>query len=81
MPHPLLDEVPATFVLQVDGCRDGLMDWITTACAAGLADFKIPKLIKIVDTLPRATLEKVAKAELRAQLLAELESEADALPS
>jgi carnitine-CoA ligase len=77
MPHPMLDEVPAAFVLQADGCRDGLLDRITAACAAGLAEFKIPRLVRIVDILSRATLEKVAKAELRAQLLAELESAAD----
>jgi carnitine-CoA ligase len=81
MPHPMFDEVPAAFVLAAEACPEGLLERITDACAVGLADFKIPKLIRIVDTLPRATLEKVAKAELREQLLAELESEADALPS
>jgi carnitine-CoA ligase len=77
MPHPMLDEVPAAFVVVTDAAPEGLLERITDACAARPADFTIPKLIRIVDTLPRATLEKVSKAELRAQLIAELESEAD----
>ena len=38
---------------------------IDAACAKGLADFKRPRDIRIVDALPRSTLEKIAKAELR----------------
>jgi crotonobetaine/carnitine-CoA ligase len=29
------------------------------------SDFKVPREIRFVDELPRSTLEKVAKAELR----------------
>lgn len=74
MPHRMLDEVPAAFVLTGPACPDGILDRIERACAVGLANFKIPRLVRIVETLPRATLEKVAKAELRAQLVAELEA-------
>ena len=33
-----------------------------------LADFKVPRRIELVEALPRATLEKVNKAALRASL-------------
>jgi acyl-CoA synthetase (AMP-forming)/AMP-acid ligase II len=33
-----------------------------------LADFKVPREIRFVDEMPRSTLEKVAKAELRKML-------------
>jgi crotonobetaine/carnitine-CoA ligase len=40
-------------------------------CRKSLADFKVPREIRIVDALPRSTLEKIAKAELRRQLEAD----------
>ena len=40
-------------------------------CEEVLAAFKRPHLVRIVESLPRSTLEKVAKAELRAMLAAE----------
>ena len=36
--------------------------------ASNLADFKVPREIRFVDEMPRSTLEKVAKAELRKML-------------
>jgi crotonobetaine/carnitine-CoA ligase len=33
-----------------------------------VADFKVPHQIRFVDEMPRSTLEKVAKAELRTLL-------------
>jgi crotonobetaine/carnitine-CoA ligase len=41
---------------------------ILDACRAKLADFKVPRKIHFVEDLPRATLGKVAKEQLRAQL-------------
>ena len=43
----------------------GLHDAVMTACRDKLADFKVPREIRFVDEMPRSTLEKVAKAELR----------------
>jgi crotonobetaine/carnitine-CoA ligase len=40
-------------------------DTVMAACRNGLADFKVPHEIRFVDEMPRSTLEKVAKAELR----------------
>ncbi len=66
--HPMLDEVPVAFVIPkepVDESLEGkLIDW----CKENLADFKVPRAVHIVEELPRSTLEKVAKNELRARL-------------
>jgi crotonobetaine/carnitine-CoA ligase len=64
----MLDEVPVAFVLVPGGeaaAPKDLVAQIDAACAKGLADFKRPREIRIVAELPRSTLEKIAKAELR----------------
>ena len=67
----MLDEVPVAFVL-VPGGPDqapaGLAERVIDACKKSLADFKVPREVRIVPELPRSTLEKIAKAELRRQL-------------
>jgi crotonobetaine/carnitine-CoA ligase len=65
--HPMLDEVPVVFIIPAEGGRSpaDLHDDVMTACRNALADFKVPREIRFVDALPRSTLEKVAKAELR----------------
>ena len=69
MKHPMLDEVPVAFVIpQPGGSDDVLRERIAEACSATLAAFKQPQEIRFVEQLPRSTLEKVAKAELRAML-------------
>jgi crotonobetaine/carnitine-CoA ligase len=66
--HPMLDEVPVAFVIPAQGAGEDLPARILAACTAQLADFKRPHEVRLVDSLPRATLEKVAKARLRAML-------------
>lgn len=66
--HPLYDEVPVAFVLP--SLQDGLLpapfaDDIITACRRQLAKFKVPHEVRVVESLPRSTIEKVAKVELR----------------
>lgn len=68
MRHPMLDEAPAAFVIPHPGLGEALVETIMEACARDLASFKRPHLVRLVDSLPRSTLEKVAKAELRALL-------------
>jgi carnitine-CoA ligase len=66
--HPMLDEVPVAFIIPhagVGGAPAELHDTVMSACRSALADFKIPREIRFVDEMPRSTLEKVAKAELR----------------
>jgi crotonobetaine/carnitine-CoA ligase len=66
-PHPMLDEVPVAFVLpRAAGAPEPrLGERILELCRAKLADFKVPREVRLVDELPRSTLEKVAKAALR----------------
>jgi carnitine-CoA ligase len=67
-PHRMLDEVPVAFVIPTPGASGDVAAQIIAACAADLADFKVPREVFIVDELPRSTLEKVAKNELRKRL-------------
>ena len=65
-PHPILDEVPVAFIIVEQGADpDPLPEQVIAACQAALADFKVPHEVRIVAEMPRATLEKIAKAELR----------------
>ena len=69
--HPMLDEVPVVFIIPqagVDRVPPELHDTVMAACRSALADFKVPREIRFVDEMPRSTLEKVAKAELRKML-------------
>ena len=65
---PLLDEVPVAFVLPADAADPTLTGRISAACAKSLASFKLPREVRVVEEFPRATLEKVSKAKLRAML-------------
>lgn len=69
--HPMLDEVPVAFVIPAAGQAEGLAQRIHDACAQALASFKQPHEVRLTAALPRSTLEKVAKAELRALLAKE----------
>jgi crotonobetaine/carnitine-CoA ligase len=78
-PHPMLDEVPVAFVTSSSSTLSlSLADKVVEACRIQLADFKVPREVRIVDELPRSTLNKIAKAELRAALAAELRRTPDA---
>jgi crotonobetaine/carnitine-CoA ligase len=66
--HPMLDEVPVAFVLAADPDDPTLIDRVKAACRVALAEFRQPAEVHVLDEFPRATLEKVAKAQLRASL-------------
>ena len=70
--HRMLDEVPVAFVIPApsvsDTDRARLPERIIAQCRAKLADFKVPRQVIVVDSMPRSTLEKVHKAELRKTL-------------
>ena len=63
-PHEALDEVPVVFVVDEEA-PEGLADDILAACSAQLADFKVPRQVLFVTHLPRSTISKVNKVELR----------------
>jgi crotonobetaine/carnitine-CoA ligase len=66
--HEMLNEVPVAFVIKGPGAEaddEVLGRAIIDACAAVLADFKVPRAVYVVDEFPRATLDKVAKNKLR----------------
>ena len=70
--HRMLDEVPVAFVIPAPGVtgeqHDDLKRRVIAACREKLADFKVPRDVLVVTEMPRSTLEKVHKAELRNRL-------------
>ncbi|MBV1907345.1 MAG: AMP-binding protein [Pseudomonadales bacterium] len=68
--HYMLDEVPVVFVIANPKAPDDIQNRIIEHCKSNLADFKVVKEVHIVDELPRSTLEKIAKNELRSRLKA-----------
>jgi crotonobetaine/carnitine-CoA ligase len=70
--HAMLDEVPVVFVIPAPGVGAGeheaLKARVIAACRERLADFKVPRDVHVVAEMPRSTLEKVHKAELRKRL-------------
>lgn len=66
--HPMLDEVPVAFVIPVEGAPEDLQARLVAHCRENLADFKVVHEVHAVDSLPRSTLEKVAKQVLRDRL-------------
>ena len=69
--HAMLDEVPVAFVIAMPGTPAGLDARVREACAKQLADFKQPHEVRLVEEMPRSTLEKIAKAQLRKLLVTE----------
>ncbi|MGU3582093.1 AMP-binding protein [Rhodococcus sp. C26F] len=76
-PDRMLGEVPVAFVIAA-GSEDEsrLASDIDAMCVRMLADFKRPRRVLFVDELPRSTLNKIAKARLRARLADEVEAPA-----
>ncbi len=68
-PDELRDEVPVAFVLTEEDQSDTFLKEIESKCCEELSEFKRPRAFFLVKELPRATLGKVAKAELRKRLI------------
>ena len=72
--HPMLDEVPVAYILVDGGAANAPPDYgerIIAACRRSLAEFKVPREVRLVDDFPRSTVEKIAKNVLRAELEAD----------
>jgi crotonobetaine/carnitine-CoA ligase len=66
--HEMLNEVPVVFVIKGPGAEaddETFARTIIEACESVIADFKVPRAVYVVDEFPRATLDKVAKNQLR----------------
>lgn len=70
--HKMLDEVPYAFVIAGPSVnaddKATLPARIIAECKAKLADFKVPRTVVVVEEMPRSTLEKINKSELRKTL-------------
>tara|TARA_B100000989_G_C19280220_1_gene359953 strand:- start:148 stop:597 length:450 start_codon:yes stop_codon:yes gene_type:complete len=68
-PHSMLEEVPVAFVIPLkDTNVYELKSRIISVCSENLADFKVVRDVHVVESLPRSTIEKVAKNALRERL-------------
>jgi len=72
VPHQIYGETVTAFVVPVNGCEPTL-DEIRAFCGDHLADYKLPRLLRLVPELPRTGSGKVRKNVLRDALSAELE--------
>ena len=65
LPHPDFGEAVAAVVVRDPGRQDLEAESVIEAARAGLANFKVPKRVYFVDSLPRNAMGKVQKAALR----------------
>jgi acyl-CoA synthetase (AMP-forming)/AMP-acid ligase II len=67
IPDDRMGEVGCAFVVPVDGTEldlDEFREW----CRARMANYKVPRLVRVIDELPINATGKVMKEELRSQL-------------
>jgi crotonobetaine/carnitine-CoA ligase len=76
-PDRMRSEVPVAFIIPRAGVDHTMLRaQIVLDCERSLADFKRPVEIRLVEAMPRSTVEKIAKAKLREQLAREFEEAA-----
>jgi carnitine-CoA ligase len=63
--HEMLDVVAVAFVIATPDAPADIEAQVIATCRANLSDFKVPRAVYLVDEFPTATLEKVAKHQLR----------------
>ena len=65
LPHPDFGEAVGAVVVREAGRNDLGPDAVIEACKRQVANFKVPKQVFFADTLPRNTMGKVQKNQLR----------------
>jgi malonyl-CoA/methylmalonyl-CoA synthetase len=68
-PHPDFGECVVAFVIPNDMSRPPAAADVIQWVKSSLANYKVPKQVVVVDELPRNTMGKVLKNELRASLV------------
>jgi carnitine-CoA ligase len=66
--HFMLDDGTVSFVIPTDGAPSDLRDQIITVSAEKLADYEVTREVIILDDMPRTTLDKISKVDLRGRL-------------
>jgi acyl-CoA synthetase (AMP-forming)/AMP-acid ligase II len=64
IPDERLGEVGMAFVVTASGTDDGIIEW----AKGEMANYKVPRVVRVVDSLPTNATGKVVKDELRAML-------------
>jgi len=78
-PDGALGEVPCAFVVpNATESNPSLVARVIETCRRDLAPFKVPRAVHLIDDLPRATLDKVAKEPLRQRAIDLAAAEANA---
>ena len=63
--HDFMGQVAVAFVIATAAAPADLGEQLMAFCATRLAAFKCPKAVYVVEDFPRATLDKIAKNQLR----------------
>jgi malonyl-CoA/methylmalonyl-CoA synthetase len=67
-PHPDFGECVVAFVIPVDKSRPSAPADVMEQVMSSLANYKVPKQVIVMDELPRNTMGKILKNELRGRL-------------
>lgn len=67
VPDPQWGEIGVAVIEPAEGSAADLAERLTELCRSGLAKYKVPKEIHVVDTMPVTAYGKLARRELKAE--------------